>query len=131
MILVVDDEESLAEVMTSVLQDEGYDAVAAHDGLAALDLLRQGPRPCLAFVDLMMPGMDGWQLRRAMLAEPALAAIPVVIVSAFLTDAVAALRPAGVIPKPFHLGQILEAADRHCRAEVRTSSAILASEAPA
>lgn len=115
MILVVDDEEALVNVIASVLEDEGYPVVAANDGATALAFLRRHPTTCLAFLDLMMPGMDGWQLRRAMLAEPSLATIPVVIVSALVTGDMDELRPAAVLGKPFKLDHILDAAQNHCR----------------
>lgn len=117
MILVVDDEPAIAEVVGSVLEDEGYEVATAADGEAALELLHAGPPPCLAIVDLMMPRMNGWQLRGAMLAEPELAEIPVVILSAHAGGGgdVAELRPAAVIEKPFQLDRILEVVARHCR----------------
>lgn len=114
MILIVDDEPAIAEVMGFALRDEGYDVATAHDGEAALEFLRAGPSPCLAIMDLMMPGMNGWELRDAMLAEPELADIPVVILSAFAAGDMADLRPAAVIQKPFQLDHVLEVVARHC-----------------
>jgi len=116
MILVVDDEPALVDVIRSVLTDEGHDVTTANDGLAALEYLRGAPRPCLAIVDLMMPRMNGWELRLAMLAEPSMADIPVAIVSAFTEGDLSSLRASAVIQKPFHLTEILELAERHCGA---------------
>lgn len=115
MILVVDDEPAIAEVIGSVLQDEGYSVATAPDGEAALAILRDGAtHPCLAFLDLMMPGMNGWELREAMLADPALASVPVVILSAFTAGDMGSLRSVAVIQKPFQLDQIVDLAARHC-----------------
>ena len=114
MILVVDDEPAVAEVIGLMLEDEGHSVTTAYDGEAALAILRRGPSPCLLFLDLMMPGMNGWELRQAMLAEPALADIPVVVVSAFVAGDMTELRPTEVIRKPFQLEQIVELAARHC-----------------
>lgn len=115
MILVVDDEAAIAEVIGSVLEDEGYTVATVADGEAALALLRDGAsRPCLAFLDLMMPGMNGWELREAMLADPSLASVPVVILSAFTAGDMGSLRSVAVIQKPFQLERIVELADRHC-----------------
>jgi len=116
MILVVDDEPALVDVIRSVLTDEGHDVVTANDGLTALEYLRGAPRPCLTILDLMMPRMNGWELRLAMLSEPSLADIPVAIVSAFTEGDMSSLRAAAVIQKPFHLAEILELAERHCGA---------------
>ncbi len=115
MILVVEDEPALVEVITAVLEDEGHAVRSASDGLEALELLRDGTRPCLAILDLMMPRMNGWQLREHMLAEPELAGIPVAVVSAYAGD-VSVLDVAAVIRKPFDLSEIVEVAGRHCGA---------------
>ncbi len=115
MILVVDDEAAIAEVIGSVLQDEGYRVATAADGEAALEILRdEETPPCLAFLDLMMPGMNGWELRNAMLADPALSAVPVVILSAFTAGDMSSLHSVAVIQKPFQLDQIVELAANHC-----------------
>jgi two-component system, chemotaxis family, chemotaxis protein CheY len=116
VILVVDDEPSLVEAISSVLEDEGYSVATAPDGLAALRALHDGLRPCLAILDLMMPNMSGWELRAAMLADPTLAHIPVAICSAYARREVGALQAAAVLQKPFELKDILEIADRYCGA---------------
>lgn len=116
MILVVDDEPSLVEAISSVLEDEGYAVATAPDGLSALRAMHDGLRPCLAILDLMMPTMSGWELRAAMLADPRLANIPVAIVSAFVRGEMATLKPAAVLQKPFELADIIALADRHCGA---------------
>jgi len=117
MILVVDDEPALVDVISSVLEDEGHAVVGAPDGLAALDLLRSGLRPCLTILDLMMPRMNGWELRDMMLADPDLADIPVAVVSALALGEMRQLRLSAVIGKPFRLEQIVQLADRHCTPE--------------
>lgn len=114
MILIVDDEPALVEAISSVLEDEGHAVTIAADGRAALGLLRDGLRPCLAILDLMMPHMDGWELRETMLADPSLADIPVAVVSALARGEMRQLRPVAVIKKPFALTQIVELANRHC-----------------
>lgn len=113
MILVVEDEPAIVEVIRSVLEDEGHVVHSAPDGVAALDMLRDGVRPCLAIVDLMMPRMTGWQLREEMLAEPDLADIPVAVVSAYVGE-VSDMDVSAIIRKPFDLQEIIEVAERHC-----------------
>jgi CheY-like chemotaxis protein len=81
-VLVVDDDADIRETVSLILEDEGYDVASAGDGASALAELRDGPRPGLILLDLMMPVMDGWQFREAQLSDPSLAAIPVVVLSA-------------------------------------------------
>lgn len=116
MILVVDDEPSLVEAISSVLEDEGYAVTTAPDGLAALRALHDGLRPCLAILDLMMPIMSGWELRAAMLADPTLADIPVAIVSAYARGEMGILQASAIVQKPFELRELIELADRYCGA---------------
>lgn len=116
MILVVDDEPSLVEAISSVLEDEGYAVTTAPDGLVALRALHDGLRPCLAILDLMMPIMSGWELRAAMLADPTLADIPVAIVSAYARGEMGILQASAIVQKPFELRELIELADRYCGA---------------
>jgi DNA-binding response OmpR family regulator len=64
-ILVVDDEESIAEAVRARLESEGYRVVVAGDGPQALDAARQEP-PDLVVLDLMLPGMDGLEVCQAL-----------------------------------------------------------------
>ena len=80
-VLVVDDEADSRGVLAMLLEMEGYAVQQAGDGLQALEALRGGPAPCVVLLDLMMPRLDGWGVLREMRAVPALADIPVVLVS--------------------------------------------------
>ncbi|OFZ89078.1 MAG: hypothetical protein A2V78_03655 [Betaproteobacteria bacterium RBG_16_64_18] len=80
-ILVVDDEERNRRLLAAMLEAEGYTALEAADGTQALELARQSP-PDLVLLDIMMPGMDGYEVARALKADAATNAIPVVIVTA-------------------------------------------------
>jgi CheY-like chemotaxis protein len=81
VVLVVDDDRAWREVVIALLELEGLRGVGACDGAEALSRLRGRPLPDALVCDLRMPGMDGRRLRAEMLSEPALAGIPVVIVS--------------------------------------------------
>jgi serine/threonine-protein kinase len=85
-VLIVDDEPATRQAMALALEAEGYRVTEAANGREALDALRCEPRPCLILLDLMMPVMDGWQFLRERMADPALAAIPVIVVSAASDD---------------------------------------------
>ncbi len=80
-VLVVDDNEDMRSYVSSLLLDEGYVVDVAPDGVAALEQLRR-QAPDLVLTDVMMPRLDGFGLVRAMQADPALTAIPVIMVSA-------------------------------------------------
>src|SRR5262245_16584762 len=80
-ILVVDDDQATRQGMACLLEAEGYDVAEAANGSEALSRLRGEPLPTLIVLDLMMPGMDGFQFRSEQERDPALGRIPVVIVS--------------------------------------------------
>ena len=81
VILVADDNADMHEYVRRLLSAR-YDVEAVTDGLAALAMLRQGRRPDLLLSDVMMPRLDGLGLLRAVRADPALADLPVILLSA-------------------------------------------------
>ncbi len=83
LILAVDDEASNLQLLRQILQDH-YRLLFAKDGARALELVRQ-ENPDLILLDVMMPGMSGYEVCAALKADPATASIPVVFVTA-LTD---------------------------------------------
>ena len=116
-ILVVDDDSGIREALTDILEDEGYAVRSASDGQAALDLLRQQTEPpALVLLDLMMPRMNGWQFRSEQRRDPALADIPVVVISASanIHDQVHALDAAAFIPKPIEYDRLVGVVERYC-----------------
>lgn len=80
-ILVVDDEHSIVETLVELLTWEGYLATTADNGQAALDAM-QLHTPDLVLIDYMMPVMDGLRVLERMRAEPRLASVPVVLMTA-------------------------------------------------
>ena len=81
LVLMVEDEYGNAEVLQMLLEAEGYRVAAAANGRDALDLL-SGEKPAAIVTDFMMPHMTGAELGVAVRADPALADIPIVIMSA-------------------------------------------------
>ncbi len=109
LVLIVDDDRDIRETMELLLEEHGHRVVCAANGREALRLMRQGPLPNLVVLDLMMPVMSGWELREQMLGDPALAAIPTIVVSGD-TRAVqrrADLHVDGYLSKPFELDDLL------------------------
>ncbi len=84
LILVVDDETSNLQLLRQIFQDQ-YRLLFAKDGMRAIELAQQ-ERPDLILLDVMMPGMTGYDVCRHLKADSATAAIPVIFVTA-LTDA--------------------------------------------
>src|SRR2546425_10006725 len=73
-------------MLAALLATQGFHAVAAEDGLEALHLLRtvrhRAPDvPCLVLLDLKMPRLGGREFRRAQLGDPAVASVPVAVIS--------------------------------------------------
>ena len=103
-ILVVEDEEDIAELIQYNLQREGYRTLHAPSGETALKLA-QREKPDLVLLDLMLPGLDGLEVCRRLKAEPQTSRIPIVMVTAKgdETDVVAGLELGAedYLTKPF------------------------------
>jgi CheY-like chemotaxis protein len=82
LILLVEDDFILRGSLTEMLRDEGYGVECAANGVEGLRRLLQPPRPALVLLDIMMPHMDGLTFRATQLALPAVAEIPVIVISA-------------------------------------------------
>jgi CheY-like chemotaxis protein len=114
-VLVVEDDGLIRESLIEALEDHGYQVTAAANGRDALDLLAAPPLPDLILLDLMMPVMDGRAFREEQRRDPALAAIPVVVLSAAsdVVRAGAEMGVAGVLRKPVTLRVLLAELTRH------------------
>lgn len=82
-ILVIDDEEALVKSIQRTLQKE-YDLFAAYSGAQGLQLARQ-VQPDLIILDIIMPGMDGYETCRHLRQDPALQSVPILFLSALST----------------------------------------------
>jgi CheY-like chemotaxis protein len=81
-ILVVEDDGPTREALCRSLASMGYAADAAVDGRSGLGWLAAHPAPSLILLDLMMPGMDGFEFLRELRQRPALVDVPVIVVTA-------------------------------------------------
>jgi CheY-like chemotaxis protein len=116
-IMVVDDDREIRESFIEALEEHGYRTIGAANGREALEVLATpGNRPCLILLDLMMPTMDGKTFREAQLRDSALAAIPVVVMSAYrdVTSTASGVEAAAHIRKPVKLAELLRVARQHC-----------------
>lgn len=102
-ILLVEDDVETRGTLSAILAGEGYDILTAGDGREALEVLERQV-PALIVLDLIMPGMDGWQFLQRLNGDDDFAMIPVVVASA------ADREPAGVagfFPKPLDVSGLL------------------------
>jgi CheY-like chemotaxis protein len=107
-ILIVDDEPALRQLLRRILTPLPYRVVEAADGLEALALARQ-EQPALILLDLTMPKLDGWGVLRALQADPAMRAIPVIVVTgdADLNEAMVVEAGAvALLRKPFQVAAV-------------------------
>lgn len=80
-LLVVDDNSGNREILARQLSRQGYGVVTCSDGEQALDLIQRQPFD-LVLLDVMMPGLDGFEVLKRLKANPALRSIPVIVISA-------------------------------------------------
>ncbi len=80
-ILVVDDEPTIVRLMEFILARQGHEMLVAVNGEEALQKVRAA-RPDLVLLDIMMPRIDGYAVARAVRADPATAALPIIMLSA-------------------------------------------------
>lgn len=116
LVLVVDDELRNIQVVGSLLLRHGHEVIAAGSGQEALVKL-ESARPDLILLDVMMPGMTGFELCRILRANPEIADIPVIFLSAaadksFVVEALDA-GAVDYITKPFHGAELISRVELH------------------
>ncbi|MCC7451357.1 MAG: response regulator [Anaerolineae bacterium] len=105
-LLVVDDNKTNREMLGYALKLEGHTVVMAENGRQALEMIQTAPFD-LVLLDIMMPGIDGYQVLQMLKAEPDYRHIPVIVISA-VEETEGAIRCIGLgaedyLPKPFDL----------------------------
>jgi CheY-like chemotaxis protein len=110
-VLVVDDDTSILDTVSAILEGEGYDVVSATSGEEALDAVAR-KLPAVILLDMRMPVMDGWAVARALRQQGI--SVPIVV----MTAAESAKRWAdevgaeGYLAKPFGLDELLTIVQR-------------------
>lgn len=117
-ILVVDDEPDIRMLARMILEGEGHEVLEATTGEECLALL-EAESPALIFLDIRLPGIDGWQVLERLTGSEAGEPIPIVMMSAH-SSAEALIRAqeegsAGYLVKPFRVNDLLEFANAHVR----------------
>ena len=80
LIMIVDDSPTEVHVLRTALENHGYETVAASDGEECLSLARK-VKPDLILMDVVMPGVNGYQATRTLTRDPQTSAIPIVMIS--------------------------------------------------
>ncbi len=116
LILVVDDTPAVLDVVREALVDEGYRVKTCLQSVDALSIARE-ESPDVVMLDIVMPEMSGWEVLNRLRAEPALAQTPVIVCTAYVSEALGRLAelrgPAGdahvgLLPKPFDVDELVE-----------------------
>jgi DNA-binding response OmpR family regulator len=106
-ILIVDDERQIVEIVKAYLEREGYRTIASYDGKSALDLARK-EHPDLIVLDLMLPGLTGWDVCRTLRAE---SDVPIIMLTARddTTDKIVGLELGAddYVSKPFDVKELV------------------------
>lgn len=122
VILVVDDESMVRTLSRHLLEQGGFDVLEAEDASQALQVLHAGSGVDVMLTDVVMPGLNGFELRQRALAE--FPCLPVVMMSGFAEDALekmgAGAADIRILPKPFTAQQLRRAVDEALSGAVRS-----------
>jgi two-component system, OmpR family, response regulator VicR len=115
-VVYIEDEQEMIDLVRLILNRRGYEIIGANGGREGLETLRR-EIPELVLLDLMMPDMDGWDVYQQMKADPLLAGIPVIVVTAKAQniDKVLGLHIAKVddyISKPFSPQELVDSVEK-------------------
>lgn len=109
-VLIVDDEQNIAISVKFLMQREGFDVLVAHDGEEGLACVR-AERPDLVLLDVMMPKLNGFEVCEAIRADPGLANIRILMLTAkgraAEIDKGLSLGADAYIPKPFSTSELV------------------------
>jgi DNA-binding response OmpR family regulator len=128
--LIIDDEAPIRLLCKVNLEAEGIEVLEAGDGITGLEVAR-AEKPDAILLDVMMPGLDGWNVAEELLADESTSAIPIIFLTARadLRDRVRGMDAGGLdyITKPFNplelasvVRQVVDAVERGEREQLRT-----------
>lgn len=109
--MVIDDNSSIAQLLSIMLKSNGYTPITAPNGLAALDTLKTCPLPALILTDYAMPVLNGCEFIENISVHTKFKDIPVVIITGSAIDDLKLPKTGnfkGIIQKPFSIGTVLE-----------------------
>jgi CheY-like chemotaxis protein len=122
LIVVVEDNQDINDLLSSILEEEGYRVISVTDGREAHEAARVH-QPDLITLDLALPGKDGWVIARELQEDPQTENIPILVISAYTRDIEAPLRRrvARIIAKPFYITQVINEVDAILQRRAGTS----------
>ena len=115
-VLIVEDDEDTRTSLAALIERRGFGVATAAKGEDALEALKADGSPQLIILDLMLPGMSGWQVRVECLSQAELALTPVVLLSA-LNDVEQHAKILGAVDylrKPIDLDKLYDLLDAYC-----------------
>jgi two-component system, chemotaxis family, chemotaxis protein CheY len=118
-LLVIDDDQTIREMLEMMLDSEGYDVVTAPHGAAAMALLDQF-RPDVILLDMKMPVMDGWTFLKQYRQRPG-AKVPIVVLTAAQDDSrrAAEVGADAYLAKPFVIDDLVRVLEQYLSADRR------------
>lgn len=125
-ILVVDDTPSLIDVIRKCLEEEGYHVRTCLESRHAVRIAQED-HPDVIMLDVVMPQVSGWEVLASLRADPAFARTPVIVCTAYVSEAMGRLaelkgpdQHLGLLPKPFDLEELIEVVDSVTHAALST-----------
>ena len=117
VILIVDDTPENLVILGNLLEKDGYEVLVATSGPMSLEIAATYPHPELILLDIMMPGMDGYEVNRRLKSDPELRTIPVIFISALdmQDQKIQAFREGAVdyVTKPFQAEEVMARVHTH------------------
>jgi CheY-like chemotaxis protein len=130
VVVVIEDDESARDLLTRVLENEGYQVATAINGKEGLELVRE-LKPMAVTLDVLMPQMDGWQTLNALKADPELSEIPAILVSMLDEKKRGfALGADHYLTKPIHRAELVSLLQPYCDGEVKPTCLLVEDHEP-
>ena len=114
-VLVIEDDAEIREILKLAIEMEGYAVTTAPNGQEGLNILKNGLRPCLILLDLMMPVMDGWTLSEKLGQDEQLNKLPIIVVSAYSDRVKSVKHLNGFVKKPIDFDVLLNTISSYCK----------------
>lgn len=114
-VLIVEDNPDLRYIVATLLETINCQVTTAENGLQALQKLNDMERlPCLIFLDLFMPVMDGWTLLSKLGQDERFSVIPIIVMSAVADDARSSKNVVACLTKPVSFNQLISVVEANC-----------------